>query len=71
VAAADGPGQAIGAQVQRERPRLGRHRFGIAAGGRHALEVEVLGERMAGEPLGDRAGVLRTEPDQAEVVDGR
>src|ERR687893_772233 len=42
-----------------------------APGGRHALEVEVLGERMAGKPLGEHAGLLCTELDQIEVVDRR
>ena len=36
VGAAHGAGQVIGAEVQLQRPRLGRHRLGVAAGGRHA-----------------------------------
>ena len=71
MGAAHGRGQAVGAEVQLQRPRLGGHRFGVAGRGRHLLEIEVLGERMAPELLGDRAGLRRVEPDEAEVVDRR
>ena len=71
VGAAHGRGEVIGADVQLQRARLGGHRFGVAGRGRDLLEVEVLGERMARELLGDRAGLRRAEPDEAEVVDRR
>ena len=71
VGATHGSGQAIGAQVQLQRPGLGGHRFGVAGRGRQAVQIEALAERMAGEPLGDGADLRGVEPDEAEVVDRR